>query len=126
MKEKSTLKVLLADDSSSFLHFEKVILSSQNFELRTASDGMEALRKAKEHKPDIALLDINMPEMNGYEVCRMIKNNPDLEDIKIIMVTTKGEDEDVEEGYSVGCDAYLFKPVRKKELLEKIEEVRSN
>ncbi len=119
------IKVLLADDSSSFLHFEKVLLTSTDYDIITAGDGLEALKLAKEEKPDIMFLDVNMPEMTGLELCRMVKNDSDLQHIAIIMVTTMGRDEDVEAGYQVGCDDYLFKPVKKSVLLEKIKKYTS-
>lgn len=121
MEEAKTKKILLADDSSSFLHFEKVLLTSTGHEILTAVNGLEALKICREERPDIVFLDVNMPEMNGYEVCRMIKNDPELKEIAVIMVTTLGKEENVDQGYQMGCDDYLFKPVRKNILLEKID-----
>lgn len=119
--EGSKIKVLLTDDSSSFLHFEKVLLSSTGYIFLTATTGLEALKIAKTDMPDIILLDINMPELNGIECCRMLKSDAALKDIPVVMVTTRGSQSDIDSAFEAGCDDYLFKPVKKNVLVEMIE-----
>ncbi len=126
MQTEKKIKVLLADDSSSFLHFEKVLLTSTDYDIITAGNGLEALKLAKEEMPDVMFLDVNMPEMTGLELCRMVKSDPSLRHIAVIMVTTMGKDEDIEAGYQVGCNDYLFKPVKKSVLIEKIQKFTLN
>lgn len=118
---KRSIKVLLTDDSASFLHFEKVLLSSTGYEFITATTGAEAFKQAKKEKPDIILLDVNMPQMNGIEACRLIKSDAEVKDIPVIMVTTKGSQSDIDVAFEAGCDDYLFKPVKKNVLVEMIE-----
>jgi len=118
---KNSTKVLLTDDSASFLHFEKVLLSSTGYEFITATTGAEAVKQAKKEKPDIILLDVNMPQMNGIEACRLIKSDAEIKEIPVIMVTTKGSQSDIDVAFEAGCDDYLFKPVKKNVLVEMIE-----
>ena len=84
-------KILLVDDSSTALMMEQVILSRKNFELVVARDGEEAVAKSVSERPDLILMDVVMPKMNGFEACRRIKSEPSTKDIPIILVTTRGE-----------------------------------
>jgi DNA-binding response OmpR family regulator len=119
--EQKSIKVLLTDDSASFLHFEKVLLSGTGYRFITATTGTEAYKLTKQEKPDIILLDINMPELTGFECCRLIKNDAEVSDIPVIMVTTRGAQNDIDAAFEAGCDDYLFKPVKKNVLVEMIE-----
>jgi len=113
-------KILLVDDSSTALMMEQVILSRKNFELVVARDGEEAVEKSVSEKPDLILMDVVMPKMNGFEACRRIKSEPSTKDIPIILVTTRGEAENVETGYASGCNDYVTKPINSLELLTKL------
>jgi CheY-like chemotaxis protein len=113
-------RILIVDDTRTVLMVEKLMLAGQNCELDTASNGREGLEKAKSYRPDLILLDIIMPEMDGIEACRRLKSDPDTKDITVIMVTTKGEPERVEQALIAGCDDYITKPIDKFELTSKV------
>lgn len=103
-------KILIADDDhTTHIKFRK-FLGSNGFEVLNAYDGEEAYSMAKEHLPDILLLDISMPKMDGRDVCRKLKAQPDTEQIQIIMITGKDLHSDRLVGFSVGADEYIEKP----------------
>jgi DNA-binding response OmpR family regulator len=112
--------ILLVDDSSTILMMEKFILRNDPFDLITASDGEEAVRKAAAHTPDLILLDVVMPRMGGFEACRLIRENDATKHIPIVMVTTRGEAGNVETGWISGCTDYVTKPINANELLAKV------
>lgn len=118
-------KILLVDDSSTILMMEKFILRNDPYILITASNGEEAVRKAAAEKPDLILLDVIMPRMSGFEACRLIRDNPELKNVPIIMVTTRGEAANVETGWLVGCTDYVTKPINAVELLAKVRSLLS-
>jgi CheY-like chemotaxis protein len=113
-------KILLVDDSATVLMMERMILASERFQVVTAANGEEAQKRAKEELPDLILMDIVMPKMTGIQACRAIKDDPATKHIPIILVTTRGEAESMEAGYSSGCNDYVTKPVNSAELLGKI------
>ncbi len=113
-------KILLVDDSMTTLMMEKMILRKGPYDLVTASDGEEALDAAQRELPDLILLDVVMPKMDGFEVCKRLKEIPETKDIPIIMVTTRGEPEKVERGYELGCSDYVTKPIDNLELMTKV------
>lgn len=116
----SQKKILLVDDSSTILMMEKFILRNDPYVLITASNGEEAVRKAAAEQPDLILLDVIMPRMNGFEACRLIRENEASKDIPIIMVTTRGEATNVETAWLSGCTDYVTKPINATELLAKV------
>ena len=116
----SRKKILLVDDSNTILMMEKFILRNGPYELVTASNGEEGVRKATEHRPDLILLDVIMPKMGGFEACRMIRGAEATKSIPIIMVTTRGEAANVEAGWANGCTDYVTKPINSIELLAKV------
>jgi len=116
----SRKKILLVDDSNTILMMEKFILRNGPYELVTASNGEEGVRKAAEHQPDLILLDVIMPKMGGFEACRLIRSNEETKSIPIIMVTTRGEAANVEAGWANGCTDYVTKPINSIELLAKV------
>jgi CheY-like chemotaxis protein len=118
MKERK--KILLVDDTDTILLFLKTLLAGHDFEFLTAKNGAEAVEKARRERPDLVLLDIFMPVMDGIEACRVMKGDPELKDIPVVIVTARSEAENVERCLDAGCDDYVFKPVRKLELLDKI------
>lgn len=113
-------KILLVDDSSTILMMEKFILRNDPYILVTASNGEEAVQKAATEKPDLILLDVIMPRMSGFEACRLIRDNAELRNTPVIMVTTRGEAANVETGWLVGCTDYVTKPINAVELLTKV------
>jgi len=116
----SRKKILLVDDSTTILMMEKFILRNGPYELLTASNGEEGVRKATEQVPDLILLDVIMPKMGGFEACRMIRDTEVTKAIPIIMVTTRGEAANVEAGWANGCTDYVTKPINAIELLAKV------
>jgi PleD family two-component response regulator len=120
-RHMSRKKVMLVDDSSTALMMEKVILSKKNFDLVFARDGEEAVAKSIAERPDLILMDVVMPKMNGFDACKRIRQQAVTKDIPIIMVTTRGEPENVEIGFASGCNDYITKPINSLELLAKLD-----
>jgi len=112
-------KILLVDDAETILMMERMILG-KSYVLVTAKDGEKALAAAANEKPDLIILDIVMPNMDGFEVCRRIRSDESTKSIPVIMVTTKGDSGNVEKGFQSGCNDYVFKPINSSELLSKV------
>jgi twitching motility two-component system response regulator PilH len=110
--------ILVIDDSLTEREYLREILESTGFQVLTAINGEEALNTLKTNQPDIIFLDIVMPQMNGYEVCRKIKENPKTKSVPIIICSAKSEEFDRYWGMKQGADAYITKPFRPKELLQ--------
>jgi len=112
-------KILLVDDSCTARLVNRMIFSQKsNYELISAVDGKEAVERARLDKPDLILMDIMMPRMTGLEACRVIKQDKATSGIPVILLTTRGEESYVQEGYASGCSDYLTKPVNDAELLD--------
>jgi DNA-binding response OmpR family regulator len=116
-------KILIADDNENIRDALTYLLEDEGYLLNMAKDGSDALKKAREFRPDILFLDIMMPEINGYEVCRIIKNDPALKGIYVIMLTAKGQVAEQERGKEVGADEYIVKPFSPMEILSKIKSI---
>lgn len=127
--------ILVVDDNRSVVRIIQVLLQKEGFEVLTAFDGLEALQKAQEEKPDLIILDVVMPKMDGYEVCRLLQDDPDTAAIPVLMLTVKGQvdDPDLDEraldtgiqermdGYEAGAIEFLSKPIKAKELLARVK-----
>jgi DNA-binding response OmpR family regulator len=113
-------KILLVDDSSTVLLMEKMILSKSEYDVVTARDGVEGVEKARCELPDLILMDVVMPRMDGFEAVRKLREDDATRSIPIIMVTTRGELASVENGYASGCSDYVTKPINGLELLTKV------
>ncbi|HEX7828045.1 MAG TPA: response regulator [Thermoanaerobaculia bacterium] len=113
-------KILLVDDSCTILMMEKLILRNDPFDLVTAMNGEEAVRKAIAELPDLILLDVVMPRMGGFEACRLIRANDATKHIPIVMVTTRSEPVSIETGWTNGCTDYVTKPINALEFLAKV------
>ena len=113
-------KILIADDNAQNVELLEAYLSDVECDLQTAFDGEETLRVVEEFHPDLVLLDVMMPRLSGFEVCRKIRANPDTSDTLILMVTALNEASDFERGVQAGTDDFLTKPVNKVELLCRI------
>jgi two-component system alkaline phosphatase synthesis response regulator PhoP len=118
-KDKLPL-ILVVDDNQQNLELVQAYLEDLDCETRAARDGIEALEMVAQEKPDLILLDVMMPRMSGFEVCRRLKNNPDTEDIPVIMVTALNEFGDIERGIDSGTDDFVSKPINRLELLTRI------
>jgi len=116
-----TKKILIVDDVQLFIQLQKTLLNRQEFTLLTARSGRGALDTARKEKPDLILLDLYMPDMNGDTVCKELKSDPATEHIPILIITTDDADEFRELCIEAGCDGYLTKPIRKDTLIPAIE-----
>lgn len=117
---KESYKILVVDDRPDNVYYLQSRLQIENFQVITAFSGKEGIEKAKSLKPDLILLDIMMPEMDGYEVCKILTNDEETKDIPIILVTAKVDSKDVEQGLRVGAFDYIKKPFDKIELIARI------
>jgi len=116
--------VLVVDDSKVALMTEVMILRRDGrFDIIEGKNGEEAVELAVKHLPDLILMDVNMPIMDGFEACRVLRNKAETKTIPIILVTTRGEAENIEAGYENGCSDYVTKPINGSELLSKIQNV---
>lgn len=115
--------ILIADDEPHIVDLIKLSLGQDEYELIEAADGKEVLKLVAKKKPDLILLDVMMPGMDGYEVCRRIRQNPETKDIVIAMVSAKKEDHDILTGIDKGAIAYITKPFSPIELQEKVKEL---
>jgi DNA-binding response OmpR family regulator len=113
-------KILLVDDSSTVLLMERMILSKNQYDVVTAKDGVEGIEKALSERPDLILMDVVMPRMDGFEACQKLREAVETKAIPVIMVTTRGELASVESGYAAGCNEYVTKPINGLELLAKV------
>lgn len=114
--------VLLVDDSLTTRKMISELLIKQGFEVESASDGIQALEVLPNMNPDLIILDIIMPKMNGYEVCRTIKSNPETKNVPVIICSSKSEDFDRYWAIKQGADAYIAKPFKEKELIDTIKQ----
>src|SRR6204780_2528232 len=113
--------VLIVDDNPQNVELLQAFLESLPVKLVTAADGVEALEKVKQHNPDLILLDIMMPRMSGFQVCKRVKSDPKTKDIQVLMVTALNELGDIEQASECGTDDFVSKPVNKVELLTRVK-----
>ena len=112
--------ILVVDDNHDNVEILQTFLESRGYRVATATDGKSALARLEEVYPALVLLDVMMPGMDGWQVCRTIKNHPDFATVRVVMVTAKGGFEDKFEGMRSGADDYVVKPVDLAELAEKV------
>jgi CheY-like chemotaxis protein len=112
-------RILVVDDNPTNLDIFREMLEGQ-YDVLTASDGREAIRMAERHCPRVILLDVMLPGMDGYETCRRLRNVPDMDHARIVMVSAKAMPSERQEGFSAGADAYITKPFDESELMEAI------
>jgi DNA-binding response OmpR family regulator len=113
-------KVLIVDDEPNILLSLEFILEEEGYDVYVAHDGDEALETAALIAPALILLDVAMPRKDGYEVCQLLRERPAFKDVKIVMLTAKGQPLERKKGVEVGADLYVTKPFSSTELLEKI------
>jgi len=114
-------KILIVEDEESLLKLESILLISKGFDVKGVANGRAALDAVAEEKPDLVLLDIMLPEIDGFEVCRQLKSNPDTRHIPVIMLTAKKSREDMVRGEKVGADWYITKPFKSAMVIETIQ-----
>jgi DNA-binding response OmpR family regulator len=113
-------KILIADDEPNIVTALEFLLQKNGYEVLIARNGDAALELVEKHRPDLVLLDVMMPVKSGYEVCQRMRERPDWRDIKIVMLTAKGREVEMNKGLSVGADLYITKPFSTHELVQKI------
>jgi two-component system, OmpR family, alkaline phosphatase synthesis response regulator PhoP len=113
-------RVLIVDDNPQNADLMEAYLSASGYELRTASDGEQTLHEIAAWQPDIVLLDIMMPKMSGFEVCKRLRADPATRDIAVLMVTALDQPSDIERAVEAGTDDFLSKPINKSELLLRV------
>jgi two-component system, OmpR family, alkaline phosphatase synthesis response regulator PhoP len=114
-------RILIADDNVPNVELLEAFLTEFDCEIAVASDGRDTLEKVESFKPDLILLDIMMPKLSGFEVCRKLKQDPKTKDVMVLMVTALNELGDIERAVNSGTDDFLSKPVNKLELLKRVE-----
>ena len=118
-----TKKVLIVDDEINIVTALEFLLQKSGYEVMAAQNGDEALKRVESFAPDLVLLDVMMPRISGYEVCRRMRERPDWKHIKIVMLSAKGREAEVSKGVSLGADLYVTKPFSNNELVERIGEL---
>jgi len=116
-------RILVVEDEPGLREGIKAILEKSDYEVILASDGKEGLDKARKEYPDLIILDLMMPKMDGYKVCRLLKFDSRYKQIPIVIFTVRAEKKDEKMAYNTGADAYITKTLEPKELLDKIEEL---
>jgi CheY-like chemotaxis protein len=113
-------RILIADDNPQGLELLEAYLSDHDYDIATATDGEATLRKVREWHPDLILLDIMMPRISGFEVCKRLRADPATRDIVVLMITALDQPSDVERAVEAGTDEFLTKPINKADLLLRV------
>jgi two-component system alkaline phosphatase synthesis response regulator PhoP len=116
-------KILVVDDEVNITQILEFSIGAEGYEVLSASNGEEAIDKARREQPDLIILDIMMPKIDGYEACRILKANPLTKSIPVVLLTAKGRDIDKRLGYEVGATDYIVKPFSPNKLIERIHEL---
>lgn len=119
--KKKDIKILLVDDEPDILEIVGYNLTAEGYQVLTAKNGAEALKKAKSEKPHLIIMDVMMPEMDGIEACEKIRKLPELADTVITFLTARGEDYSQLAGFDAGADDYITKPIKPKVLVSKVK-----
>ena len=115
-----TRRILIVDDEPNIATSLEFLMRGSDYDVQVARNGEEALLLAESFRPDVVLLDVMMPQRSGFDVCRKIRENPALRDMKIVMLTAKGRDVEKEKGLNLGANAYVTKPFSTKELMNTV------
>ncbi len=115
--------ILIADDEPYLIRSLSFVLRREGFRVESASDGAEALDKVRQLKPDLLFLDLQLPKMSGFDVCREIKRDPGLRETYVIVLTAKGQDDDRQRALAQGPNEYMTKPFSPKELIEHLRSI---
>jgi len=119
-------EILIVDDEPSIVVPIQFLMEQQGYSVLVAENGEDALDLIYKYKPDLILLDIMLPRIDGYEVCEIVRLNPEYRGIKIIFLTAKGREVEIAKGLSLGADAYITKPFSNTELVAKVQELLDN
>ncbi|ACH37769.1 response receiver CheY associated with MCPs of class 40H [Citrifermentans bemidjiense Bem] len=113
-------RILVVEDEESLLKLESILFTSKGYQVTGVRGGVDALRSISQDRPDLVVLDIMLPDMDGFEVCRSIKEDPETRSIPVVMLTAKKSSRDLEAGRVAGADAYITKPFKSVKVLEVI------
>jgi len=116
-------RILVVDDEIYIVHILDFSLGMEGYEVVTALDGEQALEKARSEKPDLIVLDIMMPKLDGYETCKRLKADAETKDVPVILLSAKGRNVDQKVGFEVGADDYITKPFSPRKLVERINAI---
>ena len=119
-------EILIVDDEPSIVVPLQFLMEQQGYSVLVAENGEDALDVIYKYKPDLILLDIMLPRIDGYEVCEIVRLNPEYRDIKIIFLTAKGREVEIAQGLALGANAYITKPFSNTELVAKVKELLDN
>ena len=122
MVAKITKRILSIEDDPSFSRYLSYMLTKEGYEVLTATNGLTGLRKAQEEDPNLILLDVMLPGLDGFEVCHRLRAEPKTAQIPVLMLSAKGQDSDKVTGLRVGANEFLSKPIDREVLLAKIKE----
>ncbi|WP_439881564.1 response regulator transcription factor [Pontibacter sp. MBLB2868] len=125
-KSKEKLKVLVVDDEPSILMPLEFLMRKNGFQVFIARNGTEAIESVNRELPEVVVLDIMMPDVDGYEVCRHIRGKKEMDGAKVIFLSAKTKDADIKKGYAAGADLYIPKPFSTRFLLEKIKDLTAS
>jgi len=115
-----TRRILIVDDEPNIVLSLEFLMQQSGFDVAVARDGEEALARMAAFRPDLVLLDIMLPKLNGYEVCQKLRANPDWDGVKVVMLSAKGRELEVSKGLALGADAYVTKPFSTRELIDQV------
>jgi DNA-binding response OmpR family regulator len=116
-------RILIVDDEPNIVLALEILMKREGYEIRTVGDGERAVEAAETFRPDLILLDVMMPRMDGFEVCQRIRADASLKDISIVMLTAKGREVEREKGLALGADLYITKPFSTREVVRKVKEM---
>lgn len=122
-RESVSYSILVAEDDKIIRRLARHILERAGYVVHEATDGLEALAQVKAQKPDLLLLDIMMPNMNGYDVCQTLRSQQETADLPIVIITAKTEKQAVQRGLDVGANRYLIKPISPKVLVDNVNDI---
>jgi len=114
-------QILIVDDEPNIVISLEFLMRREGFEVTVARDGEEALGSIAAKRPDLVLLDVMMPKINGFEVCERLRANPALADMRIVMLTAKGREAEINKGLSLGADGYITKPFSTRDLVVQVK-----
>ncbi len=114
-------RVLIVDDEPNIVISVEFLMKREGFAVSVARDGEEALECIRAERPDLVILDVMMPKLNGFEVCETVRADPQLAGIRILMLTAKGRETEMRKGISLGADAYIAKPFSTRDLVDRVK-----
>ena len=114
-------RVLIVDDEPNIVISLEFLMKREGFAVSVARDGEEALERIRAERPDLVILDVMMPKLNGFEVCETVRTDPQLAAVRILMLTAKGREAEMRKGISLGADAYIAKPFSTRDLVARVK-----